>query len=50
VAMLSIDDFKDQNWIQVDSPRGRSVLVTIERTIVLSSEVRDGLQVTAATA
>jgi hypothetical protein len=48
--MLSIDDFKDQNWIQVDSPRGRSVLVTIERTIVLSSEVRDGLQVTAATA
>jgi hypothetical protein len=48
--MLSIDHFKDQNWIQVDSPRGRSVLVTIERTIVLSSEVRDGLQVTAATA
>ena len=48
--MLSIDDVKDQNWIQVDSPRGRSVLVTIERTIVLSSEVRDGLQVTAATA
>ena len=47
--MLSIDDFKDQNWIQVDSPRGRSVLVTIERTIVLSTEVRDVLQVTAAT-
>ena len=49
VAMLSIDDFKDQNWIQVDSPRGQSDLVTIERTIVLLSEVRDVLQVPAAT-
>ena len=25
VAMLSFDDFKDQNWIQVDSPRGRAI-------------------------
>lgn len=47
--MLRIDDFKDQNWIQVDSPRGQSDLVTIERTIVLLSEVRDALQVPAAT-
>ena len=47
--MLSIDHVKDQNCIQVDSPRGRSDLVTIERTIVLSTEVRDVLQVTAAT-
>ena len=49
VAMLSIDDFKDQNWIQVDSPRGQSDLVTIERTIALLTEVRDALRVTAAT-
>jgi hypothetical protein len=40
---------KDQNWIQVDSPRGQSDLVTIERTIALLTEVRDALRVTAAT-
>jgi hypothetical protein len=49
VAMLSIDDVKDQHWIQVDSPRGQSDLVTIERTIGLLTEVRDALHVTAAT-
>jgi hypothetical protein len=49
VAMLSIDDFKDQNWIQVDSPRGGSDLVTIERTIGLLTEVRNALRMTAAT-
>jgi hypothetical protein len=47
VAMLSIDDFKDQNRIQVDSPQGQSDLVTIERTIALLSEVRDALQLRA---
>ena len=46
VAMLSIDDFTDQNCIQVDSPQGQSDLVTIERTIALLSEVRDALQLT----
>jgi hypothetical protein len=40
VAMLSIDDFKDQNLVQVDSPQGQGDLVTIERTIALLSEVR----------
>lgn len=49
VAMLSIDDFTDQNRLQVDSPRGQSDLVTIERTIALLSEVRDALFKTAAT-
>ena len=33
VAMLRIGDFKDQNWIQVQSPRGQSDLVTMEHTI-----------------
>jgi hypothetical protein len=47
VAMLSIDDFKDQNWIQVDSPQSQSDLVTIERTIALLSEVRDALRLMA---
>ena len=47
--MLSIDDFKDQNWIQVDSPQVQSDLVTIERTIALLSEVRDALQLRAET-
>jgi hypothetical protein len=46
VAMLS-NDFKDQNWIQVDSPQGQSDLVTIERTIALLSEVRDALRLRA---
>ena len=45
LAMPSIDDFKGQNRIQVDSPQGQSDLVTIERTIALLTEVR----VTAAT-
>ena len=50
VAMLSIDDLKDQNWIQVDSPQGQSDLVTIERTIALLTEVRNALRTAAATA
>ena len=49
VALLSIDDFKDQNWIQVDSPQGHSDLVTIERPIALLSEVRDALPARAGT-
>jgi hypothetical protein len=49
VALLSIDDFKDQKWIQVDSPQGHSDLVTIERPIALLSEVRDALPVRAGT-
>jgi hypothetical protein len=49
VAMLSIDDFKDQNWIQVDSPQGQSDLVTIERTTALLSELRDARQLRAGT-
>lgn len=49
VAMLSIDGFKDQNWMQVDSARGQSDLVTIERTIALLGEVLDALQLRAGT-
>ena len=50
VAMLRIGDFKDQNWIQVQSPRGQSDLVTMEHTIASLSEARDALRMTAATA
>ncbi|MEO8667303.1 MAG: hypothetical protein ABI399_02225, partial [Bauldia sp.] len=49
VAMLSIDDHKDQNSIQVESPQGQSDLVTIERTIALLTEVRNALRIAAAT-
>jgi hypothetical protein len=49
VALLSIDDFKDQKWIQVDSPQAKSDLVTIERPIALLSEARDALPLRAGT-
>ena len=50
LATLSIDYIADQNRIQVDSPRGQSDLVTIERTIALLTEVRDALRMTTAAA
>ena len=49
VAMLRIGDFKDQNWIQVQSPRGQSDLVTMEHTIASLIEARDALRMTVAT-
>lgn len=48
LATLSIDYLSAQNRIQVDSPRGHSDLVTIERTIALLTVVRDALRMTQA--
>lgn len=50
LATLNIDYIADHNRIQVDSPRGQSDLVTIERTIALLTVVRDALRTNAATA
>jgi len=46
LATLSIDYVSGQNRVQVDSPRGQSDLVTIERTIGLLIAVRDALKMT----
>jgi hypothetical protein len=43
VVLLSIEDDRDQNRIQVDSRRGQSDLFTIERAIALLTEVRNAL-------
>jgi hypothetical protein len=47
--MLRIGDFKDKNWIQVQSPRGQSDLVTTEHTVASLIEARDALRMTVAT-
>ena len=48
--MLRIGDFKDKNWIQVQSPRGQGDLVTTEHTVASLIEARDAPRMTAATA
>ena len=48
MAMLRIGDFK--NWIQVQSPRGQSDLVTMKHTVASLIEARDAVRMTAATA
>jgi len=42
-VLLNIEDFKDQNRIQVSSPPGHSDLVTINRAITMLTELRRAL-------
>jgi hypothetical protein len=43
LVLLSIEDPKDQNRIQVSAPRGHGDLFTIDRAIAMLTEVRRAL-------
>lgn len=49
VVLLSINDDKDQNRVQVDSRKGQSDLDIIERAIALLTEVRRALRLSRLT-